>query len=267
MDDLLKDFLQEAAEHIEATSTELLRFEKDQGDPTLVASLFRHIHTIKGSSGFLSLPRIARLAHATETLIGPLREGVAATPAHVSLIFAAIDRLALILGEIARTEAEPDGDDSDLLRQIEGGAASFRSARGQSVAQPGPVSAPPPPLPEPLHAPGPRGGETVRVSVGVLDRLMGVVSELVLTRNQLIEVAGLAGNEAVKATVQNLSSVTSDLQDAVMRVRLQPVTASSPHCRASCAIYRSSSTNRSSSSPTAAIRSWTARSSSSSARR
>ncbi|GLI92625.1 Hpt domain-containing protein [Methylocystis echinoides] len=118
MDDLLKDFLQEATEHIDAASSELLRFEKDQGDSALIASLFRHIHTIKGSCGFLNLPRIAKLTHATESLIGPLREGATATPAHVSLIFAAVDRLATILSEIACAQMEPEGDDSVLLRQI-----------------------------------------------------------------------------------------------------------------------------------------------------
>lgn len=225
MDDLLKDFLQEAAEHIDATSSELLRFERDQSDPALVASLFRHIHTIKGSSGFLSLPRLSRIAHATESLIGPLREGAAATPALVSLIFSAIDRLALLLGEIAQTQAEPSGDDSDLLRQIEDAVANLRSGQPASSQplQPAVAGAALPPLQEPLQAPGGRGGETVRVSVGVLDRLIGIVSELVLTRNQLLEVAGLAGDDAVKSSVQNLCSVTSDLQDAVMRVRLQPV--------------------------------------------
>ncbi|WP_424361575.1 hybrid sensor histidine kinase/response regulator [Methylocystis parvus] len=232
MDDLLKEFLQEATEHIDATSVELLRFEKDQADPALIASLFRHIHTIKGSSGFLSLPRVARLTHATETLIGRLRDGARATPAHVSLILAAVDRLSALLIDIACNEAEPEGDDSALLRELELGAASLRAAPPEPSPAPAvdPAEAPPPlnnshlaTLPEHVHAPGARMGETVRVSVGVLDRLMGIVSELVLTRNQLLEISSAVGDETVKASVQNLSSVTSDLQDAVMRVRMQPV--------------------------------------------
>jgi two-component system chemotaxis sensor kinase CheA len=232
MDDLLKDFLQEATEHIDATSMELLRFEKDQADPALVASLFRHIHTIKGSSGFLSLPRVARLTHATETLIGKLRDGAAATPAHVSLILAAVDRLSALLLEIATYEAEPEGDDSEILRALEQGAATL-SVRPAAPALAGEAAVPAPPRlaidppsfapSDPFHAPGARMGETVRVSVGVLDRLMGIVSELVLTRNQLLELSGGAGDESVRAAVQNLSSVTSDLQDAVMRARMQPV--------------------------------------------
>lgn len=227
MDDLLKDFLQEATENIDAASTALLRFEKDQGDSHLIASLFRHIHTIKGSSGFLSLPRVARLTHATETLIGRLRDGATATPAHVSLIFSAVDRLSALLVDIANAEAEPEGDDSELLRELELGANSLRP--GQSAATPPAPAAPivnlshPSTLPDHVHAPGARLSETVRVSVGVLDRLMGIVSELVLTRNQLLELSNAAGDETVKASVQNLSSVTGDLQDAVMRVRMQPV--------------------------------------------
>ncbi|QGM98160.1 hybrid sensor histidine kinase/response regulator [Methylocystis parvus] len=231
MDDLLKEFLQEATEHIDATSVELLRFEKDQADPALIASLFRHIHTIKGSSGFLSLPRVARLTHATETLIGRLRDGAKATPGHVSLILAAVDRLSALLIDIACNEAEPEGDDSELLRELEIGAASLRSAPAASAAKQAETDEAAPAfnashlttLPEHIHAPGARIGETVRVSVGVLDRLMGIVSELVLTRNQLLEISSAAGDETVKASVQNLSSVTSDLQDAVMRARMQPV--------------------------------------------
>lgn len=237
MDDLLKDFLQEATEHIDAASVELLRFEKDQADPALIASLFRHIHTIKGSSGFLSLPRIARLTHATETLIGRLRDGATAGPGHVSLILAAVDRLSALLIDIACAEAEPEGDDSGLLRELELGAKSLRPGQRPAapvadvVADPAEEPGAPPvfnpshlaTMPEHIHAPGARIGETVRVSVGVLDRLMGIVSELVLTRNQLLELSSAAGDETVKSSVQNLSSVTSDLQDAVMRVRMQPV--------------------------------------------
>jgi two-component system chemotaxis sensor kinase CheA len=247
MDDLLKEFLIEATEHIDAASMELLHFEKGHADAALIASLFRHIHTIKGSSGFLSLPRVGRLAHATENLIGRLRDGAHAEPAHISLILAAVDRLSALLIDIGCSETEPEGDDSDLLRELENGARSLRAAPAE--APPPPVSAAPPeaaaardpvekaspPAPstqnashlttinEHVHTPGARIGETVRVSVGVLDRLMGIVSELVLTRNQLLELSGSVGDETVKASVQSLSSVTSDLQDAVMRVRMQPV--------------------------------------------
>lgn len=243
MDDLLKEFLIEATEHIDAASMELLHFEKGHADDALIASLFRHIHTIKGSSGFLSLPRVGRLAHASENLIGALRDGARAEPVHISLILAAVDRLSALLIDIGSNETEPAGDDSELLRELEMGARNLRGAPPvPAPAIPRSDECPPTPLSaisappqaaqntshlttlnEHIHTPGARIGETVRVSVGVLDRLMGIVSELVLTRNQLLELSGAVGDETIKASVQSLSTVTSDLQDAVMRVRMQPV--------------------------------------------
>ena len=238
MDELLKDFLAEAVEHIDAASMELVRLEKDPADPALIASLFRHIHTIKGSSGFLSLPRVGRLTHGAETLIGRLRDGARASAAHVSLILAVVDRLSALLVEIGRAEIEPEGGDSDLLLELEASTKLLRAgAAGLSAAdadiETADATAGAPSSAESsgddaatasYAAPAPmRGAETVRVSVGVLDRLMGIVSELVLTRNQLLELSSAAGDERVKASVQSLSNVTSDLQDAVMRARMQSV--------------------------------------------
>ncbi len=234
MDDLLTEFLAESAEHIDAASTELVRLEKDPGDVALIASLFRHIHTIKGSSGFLSLPRIGRLTHAAEALIGRLRDGAQATPENISLVLKAVDRLSIVLAEIGRLEMEPEGDDSDILQELEARTSLLRTAPAPEAAL-APAWTPPEPVPQAAPQADPaapasvapdnraRASETVRVSVGVLDRLMGIVSELVLTRNQLLELSGAAGDERIKGSLQSLSSVTSDLQDAVMRVRMQPV--------------------------------------------
>jgi len=234
MDDLLTEFLAESAEHIDAASMELVRIEKDPGDPALIASLFRHIHTIKGSSGFLSLPRIGRLTHGAEALIGRLREGAKASGEHISLILAVVDRLSALLVDIGRLEMEPLGDDSDILLALDTQTKLLKTVPEPSALAPG-WTAPAPeaepgvtpavssaPPADAAHA-NARSTETVRVSIGVLDRLMGIVSELVLTRNQLLELSAAFGDERVKGSVQNLSSLTSDLQDAVMRVRMQPL--------------------------------------------
>ena len=233
MDDLLTEFLAEAAEHIDAASMELVRIEKDPGDPALIASLFRHVHTIKGSSGFLSLPRVGRLAHGAEALIGRLRDGAKASGEHISLILAVVDRLSALLVEIGRLEAEPEGDDSDILQALEAQTKLLKTSEPPTLA---PAWTAPAPEAEPgvstaagaapsreAASATARSTETVRVSIGVLDRLMGIVSELVLTRNQLLELSADGGDERVKGSVQNLSSATSDLQDAVMRVRMQPL--------------------------------------------
>ena len=120
MDELLKDFLVETAEHIESVGNELVLFERDPTDARIIASIFRLVHTIKGTCGFLSLPRLAHLAHAAEALIGRLRDGAPATHQRVSLILAAIDRIKLILAELENSASEPRGDDADLIVALNG---------------------------------------------------------------------------------------------------------------------------------------------------
>ncbi|OAI22689.1 hybrid sensor histidine kinase/response regulator [Methylosinus sp. R-45379] len=230
MDELLNDFLVETAEHIDAATMELVCLEKDPGDQALIASLFRHVHTIKGTSGFLKLPRVGRLTHSTEALIGALRDGAPMTASHVTLIFAAVDRLKDILAEMGRSEEEPAGDDDDLIAALE--EATRRSRLGEEEPDPAEASGAAAPASRAAATPGETHsagvahiGETVRVSVNVLDRLMGIVSELVSTRNRLLELssAWAGGDEAMSSTVQTLSNITSDLQDAVMSARMQPV--------------------------------------------
>lgn len=240
MDDLLNDFLIETAEHIEAATMELVQLEKEPANRARIASLFRHIHTIKGASGFLTLPRVGRLAHVTEALIGGLRDGALATTAQITLIFAAIDRLKSIVAEMGQSQSEPDGDDGDLIRALEAATNQARpvapepaAAQARQSEAERPAALPeieaveadwnPQPLSETPAANPSHIGEMVRVSVAVLDRLMGIVSELVSTRNQLLELSSAAGDETVMTSVQTLSSITSDLQDAVMSARMQPV--------------------------------------------
>ncbi|WP_246721837.1 chemotaxis protein CheW [Methylosinus sp. H3A] len=234
MDELLNDFLVETAEHIDSATMELVCLEKDPGDQALIASLFRHIHTIKGTSGFLKLPRVGRLTHSAEALIGALRDGAPVRAIHITLIFAAVDRLKDILAEMGRAEEEPPGDDEELVAAME--EATRRARLGEDEPQPDvaetETAAPLTPVSRAAPAPGDGHasgvahiGETVRVSVNVLDRLMGIVSELVSTRNRLLELSGAwgGGDEAMTSTVQTLSNITSDLQDAVMSARMQPV--------------------------------------------
>src|SRR5579875_3310555 len=115
MDDLLNDFLAETSEHLDAASSKLVQFEIDPSNSAIVASIFRLVHTIKGTCGFLGLSRLEALTHAAEAVVGLLRDGKSATPELVTLVLAAVDRVKLILGELERTNAEPPGDDEDLI--------------------------------------------------------------------------------------------------------------------------------------------------------
>jgi len=262
MDELLRDFLIETAEHLEGVETQLVAFERNPRDASLVGSIFRLVHTIKGTSSFLGLHRLQNVAHAAETLIGDLREGGPPTKRKVSLILAAIDRIKSIVGEIEQVGAELDGDDSGLIEALE---ASIHSNAAQDVEDD--ADDPPqgettsvsaiasPPAAKASRAAVPfvetqgrsqggagatppiaratavsnagtaasRGPETIRVAVETIEGMMQLVSELVLTRNQLLELTRHRESDAIKAPLQRLSSLTTDLQDAVMHARMQPV--------------------------------------------
>lgn len=238
MDELLSDFLVETTENIEAAGEQLVLFERDPSNDGAISRIFRLFHTIKGTCGFLGLSRLEHLTHITESLIGRLREGAPATPETVSLILTAVDRVKFILAWLANTTKEPDGDDCALIEALQanlGSSASFQ----QLVSSEPPAQLSAPALAseaaetgsiEVAAAPGMAQGsgatsraETIRVAVGALERIMILVSELVLTRNQLLEITRHHEDATVKAPLQRLSSLTTDLQDAVMRARMQPV--------------------------------------------
>ena len=230
MDDLLNDFLAETSEHIEAASSQLVQFENEPTNTAIVASIFRLVHTIKGTCGFLGLSRLEKLTHAAEAVVSLLREGSRATPELVTLILQAVDRIRLILAELERHATEPTGDDSDLIGALEShlfileGSSGPAEAPAAPPAVAAPASAPvPPPRPMVEQPERDKRAETIRVEVGSLERMMVLVSELVLTRNQLLELSRNKDDEAVKVPMQRLSALTSDLQDSVMRARMQPL--------------------------------------------
>src|SRR5277367_3790402 len=97
MDELLRDFLTETNESLDVVDVELVRFEQDPNNAKILDNIFRLVHTIKGTCGFLSLPRLEALAHAAETLMGKFRDGWPATNDAVTLVLATIDRIKEIL--------------------------------------------------------------------------------------------------------------------------------------------------------------------------
>ena len=139
MDDLLREFLTESGEHLDTVDAELVRFEQDPNNETILRNIFRLVHTIKGTCGFLGLPRLEALAHAAETLMGRFRDGLPATSASVTLILLTLDRLKAILADLEATGTEPAGSDDDLISALE------RMAEGSGAPMP---AAAPPPAPE-----------------------------------------------------------------------------------------------------------------------
>ncbi|MCU1319925.1 MAG: ATP-binding region, ATPase domain protein [Edaphobacter sp.] len=226
MDDLTKEFIAESQEGLDRMERCLTELETRPGDSDLVGEIFRSVHTIKGTTGFLGFDRLEKLAHAGEHLLGSLRDGkLAVTSGLISGLLHLLDGLRAILMLIETTGVEGerfDDEDSALIAELAalngqaalGDSGSDASARAiqQTVASPVPVVM------------GPAGGlsdKTLRIDVEVLNRMMNLVGELVLTRNQMLQ----SGVEATNfpELARRLDSVTADLRETVMQARMQPV--------------------------------------------
>ncbi len=247
MDDLLTDFLTETNESLADLDLALVKLERAPGDAETLSLIFRHVHTIKGTCGFLGLGRLERTAHAAENVLGRMRDGqLAATPDVISSVLAGLDTIKSIVAGLTATGHEQAGDDSAVIAALnaiaEGRApaaappAAALPAAAPPIPQataPAPAEAPPParaePLPETAPAAEAPAGEaqaaaqTIRVTVDVLEDLMTLVSELVLTRNQLLQLARRQENSGFAVPLQRLSQITSDLQEGVMKTRMQPI--------------------------------------------
>ena len=237
MDDLLPDFLSETAEGLAALDDALLRLERLGDDPATVSEVFRLMHTIKGTCGFLGLGRLERVAHAAESVLGQVRDGtLGVSPGLVTLILNALDRIKLITVALAKDGVEPVGEDGLLIEALLGLAAGVPADEPIGAPADEPASGPADePVDEPVAAgalvaaPVERGqapdaaAQTIRVAVDVLENLMTLASELVLTRNQLLQLARTHEAAAFATPLERLSHITSDLQEGVMKTRMQPI--------------------------------------------
>ena len=309
MDDLLGEFLTATNEGLQVLDTELVKLEQGPS-PELLNNIFRVMHTIKGTCGFLGLPRLEAVAHSGETVLGKIRDGeLVVTPTRVSLILECLDRIREILGKLEETEAEPEGDDSELIAKLDAVSemadypdAQVPESGTEAGAQIGAESAPAaqaPAEPERVddleeifrNAPGPQdfpesaqpkdlgamgasadaapadagagsgqpaqaerqpatpaqakaadskpadakadakpaeresqvASQSIRVSVDLLESLMTTVSELVLNRNQLLQILRSQQESEFSAPLQRLNHVVSELQEGVMKTRMQPI--------------------------------------------
>ncbi|MDJ0944087.1 MAG: chemotaxis protein CheW [Kiloniellales bacterium] len=269
MDDLLSEFLTETNESLAVLDVELIKLEQTPNDPELLSNIFRLMHTIKGTCGFLGLPRLEAVAHAGENVLGKVRDGELTVSAEiVTLILECLDRIRGILGALEETEAEPAGDDAALIARLDAvfngtaspsgdaGAAAPAEAPAVEAEEPEPAAeagpapespqdetpeapaemapslaeapvavAPPPGAAEAQEAPKESAvaNQSIRVNVELLEDLMTLVSELVLTRNQLLQILRAQRESEFTAPLQRLNHVVSELQESVMKTRMQPI--------------------------------------------
>ncbi|NPU14315.1 hybrid sensor histidine kinase/response regulator, partial [Bradyrhizobium sp. 83002] len=149
MDDLLREFLTETSESLDTVDNQLVRFEQEPNNAKILDNIFRLVHTIKGTCGFLGLPRLEALAHAAETLMGKFRDGMPVTGEAVTLILTTIDRIKDLLGQLEANEAEPEGEDRDLISELEAmverGMAAMAAGEAAPPVAPAAPAAPPAP--------------------------------------------------------------------------------------------------------------------------
>ncbi len=134
MDELLGEFLTETNEGLDQLDVELVRFEQDPNNAEMLNTIFRLVHTVKGTCGFLGLTRLAKLAHAAETLMGQYRDGAPVTVDGVSVILKSIDRIKQILEGLERDGVEPQGSDADLIGRLQALALSEEAVSAPAEA-------------------------------------------------------------------------------------------------------------------------------------
>lgn len=232
VDELTQEFLAESMEGLDRMERCLTELEVRPGDGELVAEIFRAVHTIKGTTGFLGFVRLERLAHAGENLLGALRDGTLGVSEElISGLLQLMDGLRRILRLIEGTGGEgirAGDDDTALIAELErlngAGASVVLAAKVEAAS-------------EVIESGAPLekcGGEvasfvtesgandkSLRIGVDVLNRMMNLVGDLVLTRNQLLQSDVAAANFA--ELTRRLDGTTADLRETVMQARMQPV--------------------------------------------
>lgn len=254
MDELTREFLIESQEGLDRMERCLTELEERPQDTGLLADIFRSVHTIKGTTGFLGFKRLEKLAHSGENLLGLLRDGkLAADRPIITGLLQLLDGLRAILKIIEAEDSEGTGEDSALIRQLEVLQVPAHAAAKQpaavkvsahasaappaAAAPPAPRPAPPAEAAEPAAAtpaastetdgakPRAQGGSaaesTLRVDVTLLNRMMNLVGELVLTRNQVLQAT--SSDPSMTLLSRRLDMVTADLRESVMKARMQPV--------------------------------------------
>ena len=270
-DDIVREFLVESSENLDLLDRELINLEKDPGNRGTLASIFRTIHTIKGTCGFLGFTKLESVAHVGENLLSKLRDGeLALNPEMTTALLAMVDAIRQMLANVEAVGNEGERNDQELIQtltRLQQGSNPPRSEAPPTLAPSAPVEAVPaepvhaPPAAPALHTAAPlaetvpkvdvksehatpsiehgsaptvdssfqsqsrtaASESSIRVDVTLLDKLMNLVGELVLARNQILQFSNATEDAGLLAPSQRLNLITTELQEGVMKTRMQPI--------------------------------------------
>ena len=255
---LIKDLLIESFEGLDTFDREMLALEKGEGNAETINNVFRIIHTLKGSSGCIGLNKIESVAHVGESLLSLLREGkLTFNPEMIKALLEYSDALKEMLQCLEQTGQQSAVDYSALtqkLQALQSGetgtgkpqAAAFGLFEEEAATPPAP-----PPVPAamtdaapasaspsgPMESPDKAARDkesparqtasvsdtAIRVDVGQLDKLMNLVGELVLARNQIVQFTSQSQEATLLNAAQRINTITTELQESVMKTRMQPI--------------------------------------------
>lgn len=258
--EIVQEFLVESHENLDQLDRDLVELEQQPGSRELLSSIFRTIHTIKGTSGFLAFNNLEALTHVGENLLSRLRDGsIQMTGDTTEVLLQMVDTVRLLLAvvEATATDAADDVDVESVVTAIQGvldGDAPAPTAEtapttpeatevvapievevtvlaesaavATTPAAPAPASTPAPAPDVPADEIEERRGvadSSVRVDIDLLDSLVQLVGELVLTRNQVMQKTELLEDIELVRAAQRLDLVASELQESVMKTRMQPI--------------------------------------------
>ncbi len=243
--DVIKEFVIESTENLARLDSEMVQLEKHSTDTVLLGSIFRTIHTIKGTCGFFGFGVLERITHQAENILSQVRNAERVLNEElVSLVLETVDAIKSELVSIEATSLETGVGYEDLISRLKEAAAAVPATTSVPESQPVAIALttepamtdnelidssvsstqqPPATDNSVLSSKNSVADSTIRVEVGQLDRLMNLVGELVLARNQVLQFNALNEEAGLNATSQRLNLITTELQEGVMKTRMQPI--------------------------------------------
>lgn len=205
-------YLKEAEELLQSLNSSLLEFEKNPGREDLVEEMARCAHTLKSNSASMGFNKIAELAHSMEDGLLVLKEsGIEATDEVINLLFDCFDYLELSIDKVTNNEPEPDN--SELMKRLE--ALKEQAMKPHETEARGAQLAEKPHTLRSVHA--------IKVDVEILDRLVDLVGELLITTMRFKSLNELYKIKDFEKSISQLSMITADIQYDVTEARMIPV--------------------------------------------